>query len=86
MKAFPACALAACAVLGALTISGANAETPPYRYCMIGTPNMGMDCLYNTLEQCRVAASAGVGFCQENSEYLVRNRPDAPAPKRRHGG
>lgn len=86
MQALPMCLLAALGAIGALAIGNAKAETPPYRYCMIGTPNMGMDCLFNTLEQCRVAASAGVGFCQENSEYLVRNRTAAPTPKRRHGG
>lgn len=67
---------------GFVAIAPASAE-PIYRYCMIGTPNMGMDCTFSTLQQCQVAASAGVGFCQENSVYIANARQIAPVPKRR---
>lgn len=70
--------------LGALAVHGVRAEMPPFRYCMIGTPNMGMDCTFNNLEQCRMTASGGIGFCTENPAYTARNKP-AP-PKRRSGG
>lgn len=67
-----------------LAVSPASAQTQqPYRYCMIGTPNMGMDCTFPTLQQCQVAASAGVGFCQENSAYIANARPVPPPMTRR---
>lgn len=72
--------------LGALAVHGARAEMPPFRYCMIGTPNMGMDCTFNNLEQCRMTASGGIGFCTENPAYTARNKPDVALPKRRSGG
>ena len=75
--------LAAGACLGGLsTVAPARAE-PPYRYCMIGTPNMGRDCTFATLQQCQTAASAGVGFCQENPAYVANARQITPTPKRR---
>lgn len=67
---------------GLLALSSAGAE-PIYRYCMIGTPNMGRDCTHSTLQQCQVAASAGVGFCQENPAYTASARQIEPRPKRR---
>lgn len=72
--------------LGALSIHGARAEMPPFRYCMIGTPNMGMDCTFNNLEQCRMTASGGIGFCTENPAYTARNKPEVAPPRRRSGG
>ncbi len=54
-----------------------------FRYCMIGTPNMGRDCTFNSLQQCQATASAGVGFCQENPAYTASARQVAPQPKRR---
>ena len=50
----------------------ATAE-PIYRYCMIGTPNSSTNCIYSTLQQCQIAASAGAGFCQENNFYVARH-------------
>ena len=75
-------------VLGAgvgamLSISQASAQTAPYRYCMIGTPNMGRDCTFSTLQQCQLTASAGVGFCEENSAYIANARQLPPLSKRR---
>jgi hypothetical protein len=80
--------LSAFVVLGAgvsalLSFSPASAEMAPFRYCMIGTPNMGRDCTFSTLQQCQLTASAGVGFCQENSAYIANARQPVPAPKRR---
>jgi hypothetical protein len=80
--------LSAVLVLGAgvgmlLSIAPASAQMAPYRYCMIGTPNMGRDCTFSTLQQCQLAASAGVGFCQENSAYIANAKQLVPAPKRR---
>ncbi len=72
--------------LGALSVPDAKAEMPPFRYCMIGTPNMGMDCTFNNLEQCRMTASGGIGFCTENPAYTARNKPDVAPPRRRSGG
>jgi hypothetical protein len=63
-------------------VAPAHAEMV-FRYCMIGTPNMGRDCTYNSLQQCQVAASAGVGFCQENPAYTASARQVVPPPKRR---
>jgi hypothetical protein len=67
---------------GLLTTPAARAE-PIYRYCMIGTPNMGRDCTFSTLQQCQATASAGIGFCQENSAYIANARQIEPVPKRR---
>jgi hypothetical protein len=66
-----------------LSVAPVSAEMAPYRYCMIGTPNMGRDCTFATLQQCQLAASAGVGFCQENSAYIANARRLVPAPSRR---
>lgn len=69
MKLLPALAiLAACACGLAATPSSA---APIYRYCVIGTPNMPSSCTYNTLEQCRMAATGGAGFCVESNFYVA---------------
>lgn len=81
-KLLQASLVLAAAAGGLLTISGAAAE-PVFRYCMIGTPNMAMDCTFNTLEQCQIMASAGVGFCQENPAFVVNARQFEPMRKRR---
>ncbi|WP_081740343.1 DUF3551 domain-containing protein [Afipia sp. P52-10] len=75
------------AAFGAVVIPGARAEMPPFRYCMIGTPNMGTDCTFNNLEQCRMTASGGIGFCTDNPAYTARMRikPDGAPPQRRSG-
>lgn len=73
-------------VLGSLSVSHVRAEMPPFRYCMIGTPNMGRDCTFNNLEQCRMTASGGIGFCTENPAYTARTKPDVAPPRRRSGG
>lgn len=65
-----------------MTASTAGAQKI-FRYCMIGTPNMGMDCTFDTLEQCRVVASAGVGFCQQNPAYTAQARETMPWTQRR---
>ena len=62
--------------------SAADAQTPAYRYCMVGTPNMFIDCTFSTLQQCQMTASAGVGFCQESNAYVAA-RNAAPAAIRR---
>lgn len=61
----------AAAVGGLATWCPATQAEPVYRYCMIGTPNMPTDCIYSTLQQCQVAASAGAGFCQESNVYVA---------------
>ena len=81
MKLLSAFLVLSAGVGGLLAISPASAE-PIYRYCMIGTPNMGMDCSFNTLPQCMMTASGGIGFCQENSAYIV-SRQSAPVAQRR---
>ncbi len=81
MKFLSASLVASAAVGGFLAISPASAE-PIYRYCMIGTPNMFMDCTFSTLPQCMMSASAGMGFCQENSAYIV-SRQNTPVAQRR---
>lgn len=82
MRVVQAFVILAAALGGLPTISSARAEMPPYPYCMIGTPNMGRDCTFSTLEQCRIAASAGVGFCQDNPAYTAARRA-VPASMRR---
>lgn len=67
---------------GLLAVSQASGE-PVYRYCMIGTPNMPRDCSFSTLEQCRMTASGGIGFCQENPAFTASARQPTPASKRR---
>ena len=81
MKFLSAFLVLSAGIGGLLAASPASAE-PIYRYCMIGTPNMFMDCTFSTLPQCMMTASAGMGFCQENSAYLV-SRQSAPAAQRR---
>lgn len=83
MKALLALPALASLAGGLTTASPAKAQTQPYRYCMIGTPNLHMDCTFSTLQQCQMTASAGVGFCQENSAYIAQARQVAPhAPRR----
>lgn len=75
-------ALALIAVAGLAVSAPAKAEMI-FRNCMVGTPNIGKSCTYNALQQCQIAASAGVGFCQENPAYTVATRQAAPAPRQR---
>jgi hypothetical protein len=82
MKLLQALLIAAFGCSGLMAVAPARAEMI-FRYCMVGTPNMGMDCTFSTLQQCQVAASAGVGFCQENSAYIVYAR-QAAKPATRH--
>lgn len=75
------------AILGAVlsglwAVSPVSAE-PIYRYCMIGTPEMGRSCTFSTLQQCQATASGGVGFCQENPAYAANARQAMPPLKRR---
>lgn len=81
LSAFVVLGVLGAGVSGLLATSPASAE-PIYRYCMIGTPNMFRDCTFSTLQQCMMTASAGVGFCQENSAYIV-SRQSAPVAQRR---
>jgi hypothetical protein len=73
MRLLQALALAVAAA-GGLAIMPSSADAATYRYCMVGTPNMFTDCSFNTLQQCQMTASAGVGFCQENSAYIAATR------------
>ncbi|MDQ8730124.1 DUF3551 domain-containing protein [Bradyrhizobium sp. LHD-71] len=82
MKRLQAVLVLVAGFAGLLLISPASAEMPPFRYCMIGTPNMGRDCTYNSLQLCQVAASAGVGFCEENPAY-TGSRQVVRQPRRR---
>jgi hypothetical protein len=82
MKLLPVFLVLGAAAGGLMTVAPVRAE-PLYRYCMIGTPNMGRDCTYSTLQQCQAAASAGVGFCQESDAYVANARQLTPLPKRR---
>jgi hypothetical protein len=83
MKLLSASLVLSASVGALLSVSSASAEMAPFRYCMIGTPNMGRDCTFSTLQQCQLAASAGVGFCEENSAYIASARQVASPPKRR---
>jgi hypothetical protein len=48
-----------------------SAAQPFYRYCMIGSaPNIPNSCTFNTLEQCQMTATGGVGFCVESNSYV----------------
>ena len=82
MKLLQALLIAAIGCSGLFAVTPARAEMI-YRYCMIGTPNMGRDCTFSSLQQCQMTASAGVGFCQENPAYTASARQLAPQPKRR---
>ena len=82
MKRIQALAVLATVTGGLVGWSPLAQAEPVYRYCMIpGGPNLFQNCLFSTLQQCQVAASAGVGFCQENSLYTAaRNAPPAVTP------
>jgi hypothetical protein len=41
---------------------------PPTKYCLRG-PTGGSACAYNTLQQCRLAASGTGGTCMRNPRY-----------------
>jgi len=82
MKLLQALLIAAVGCSGLVTIVPARAETI-FRYCMVGTPNMGKYCTYNTLQQCQATAAGGIGFCQENPAYIVAARQVVPQPKQR---
>jgi hypothetical protein len=86
MKRLHALTLAMTLLGGAITslsaVTTVQAEVI-YRYCMIGTPNMGTDCLFSTMQQCQWSASAGAGFCVENPRYTVYGRPNVPQSRRR---
>jgi hypothetical protein len=82
MKALLALFILAAGAGGYATMSPARAEMV-FRYCMTGTPNMGMDCIYNSLQQCQAAASGGIGFCHENPAYTAQARQTTrPVPQR----
>ena len=82
MKLLQALLVAAFGCGGLIAFTPARAEMI-FRYCMVGTPNMGKYCTYNTLQQCQATAAGGVGFCQENPAYVVATRQAAPQPKPR---
>lgn len=69
MKLLPALTVLVAGAGGLATTP--SAAEPVYRYCMIGTPNSYRSCTFNTLEQCRMTASAGGGFCVESNEYVA---------------
>jgi hypothetical protein len=69
--------------LGSLSMIAPARAEPSYRYCMTGTPNMGRDCTFTTLQQCQATASGGIGFCHENAAYVANARQTTPMPKRR---
>lgn len=81
MKILQAFLLLGAALGGALSATPARAE-PVYPYCLIGTPNMGRDCTYASLQQCLYSAQPGIGYCQDNPAFTVLRR-GAPAPARR---
>jgi hypothetical protein len=81
MKALLGLLVLAAGVGGSSAMSQAKAQTQ-FRYCMIGTPNMGMDCTFSTLQQCQATASGGIGFCQENPAYVAQAR-QMPRPATR---
>ena len=82
MKRIQTLALLATAAGGLVGWSAVAQAEPVYRYCMIPAgPNLFQNCLFKSLEECQVAASAGVGFCQENGRYTAaRNTPPAVTP------
>ena len=61
--------MAAFAGLLAVFIEESPARTRPQtKYCLRG-PTGGQACLYNTLQQCRMAASGTGGTCHRNPHY-----------------
>jgi Protein of unknown function (DUF3551) len=82
MKLSQALLIAAFGGSGLMAIAPARAEMV-FRYCMIGTPNMGRDCTFTTLQQCQATAAGGIGFCQENPAYTAQARQTIrPVPQR----
>lgn len=56
---------------GSLAMLGQEAlarSRPPTPYCLRG-PTGGNACAYNTLQQCRLAASGTGGTCMRNPRY-----------------
>lgn len=82
MKRLQALTLVGTAIAGIFVMTPVQAERI-YQYCMIGTPNMGTDCLFSTMQQCQWSASAGAGFCVENPRYTVYGRQNVPQSRRR---
>lgn len=58
----------AAGLLGAFCEESAARTRPQTPYCLRG-PTGGQACLYNTLQQCRMAASGTGGSCHRNPRY-----------------
>jgi hypothetical protein len=82
MKRVYVLTLMGAALAGLSAINPCRAEVI-YQYCMIGSPSMATDCLYSTIQQCQMSASAGTGFCTENPRYTVYVRQGAAKGARR---
>jgi hypothetical protein len=62
-------AMAASSMMMASEASAASARSrPATKFCLRG-PTGGIACRYNTLEQCRMAASGTGGSCMRNPRY-----------------
>lgn len=58
----------AAGLFGAFGGESAARTRPQTPYCLRG-PTGGQACLYNTLQQCRAAASGTGGSCHRNPHY-----------------
>lgn len=81
MKLLQAFLILSAAVGGLFLAAPARAE-PVYPYCLIGTPNLGRDCTFSSLQQCQDSAQPGLGFCMDNPAFTVLRR-GVPEPARR---
>jgi Protein of unknown function (DUF3551) len=57
---------AALLVLGAVFDCTTSASAQSYPVCLNGGSDNSMRCEFSSMQQCRVTASGGLGYCEEN--------------------
>jgi hypothetical protein len=77
-------ALTALLALASVFIAAPPARAESYPVCLAGGENNALQCEYSNLEQCRVTASGGLGYCVMNPAYTDAYARYDGAAKRRH--